>query len=347
VPERAGAPADAPAEVILSAYADKIDALKRRAGISPPTSSTSNPTRRTSTRCCKKFSSEHWHDEDEVRYIVAGRGVFHIHPKNGPVFAIEVVAGDLIRVPRGTHHWFDLCDDRRIRAIRLFQDVTAGRRTTPESGVDTGFQPCVRAVLHSLTRADENRFLDIEGTTTPVAFVYEVLYPFAWRRIAAYLGEHWNTADVLDIRARFALEYSQGRSVAGFDIKTLAGAAGYAAWLMERDRSRRAEIPAGLHLERGLSRGRTQGRSVSGRAVCRRAVASRGDHDRDLFVGQRAGATVVVREHAGRRPDADDRRCSSTRASVRRPTRTAMSASHRRSTSIQPTFCLFRTRRRS
>lgn len=78
--------------------------------------------------------------------------------------------------------------------------------------------------------------LDIEGTTTPVAFVYEVLYPFAWRRIAAYLGEHWNTADVLDIRARFALEYSKENPPPGFDIKTLAGAAGYAAWLMERDR---------------------------------------------------------------------------------------------------------------
>jgi len=33
-----------------------------------------------------------------------------------------VEAGDLIRVPRGTHHWFDLCGDKRIRAVRLFQD---------------------------------------------------------------------------------------------------------------------------------------------------------------------------------------------------------------------------------
>ena len=28
-----------------------------------------------------KFSSEHWHDEDEVRFIVEGRGLFHIHPR--------------------------------------------------------------------------------------------------------------------------------------------------------------------------------------------------------------------------------------------------------------------------
>jgi enolase-phosphatase E1 len=78
--------------------------------------------------------------------------------------------------------------------------------------------------------------LDIEGTTTPVAFVYEVLFPFAWRRIAAYMGEHWNERDVLDIRARLALEHMKEDPSPGFDIKTLAGAAGYAAWLMERDR---------------------------------------------------------------------------------------------------------------
>ena len=31
-----------------------------------------------------RFSSEHRHDEDEVRFIVEGRGVFHIHPQDGP-----------------------------------------------------------------------------------------------------------------------------------------------------------------------------------------------------------------------------------------------------------------------
>jgi hypothetical protein len=37
-----------------------------------------------------------------------------------------VEAGELIRVPRGTWHWFDLCAERRIRAIRLFQDTFGG-----------------------------------------------------------------------------------------------------------------------------------------------------------------------------------------------------------------------------
>ena len=50
-------------------------------------------------------------------------GLFHVHSDQG-VIAIQVEPGDLIRVPRGTKHWFNLCADRRIRAIRLFQDMS-------------------------------------------------------------------------------------------------------------------------------------------------------------------------------------------------------------------------------
>ena len=32
-----------------------------------------------------KFNREHWHDEDEVRFVIQGRGLFHIRPKDGPV----------------------------------------------------------------------------------------------------------------------------------------------------------------------------------------------------------------------------------------------------------------------
>ena len=88
-----------------------------------------------------KFSREHWHDEDEVRFIIHGRGLFHIRPQVGPLTAIEVEAGDLIRVPRGTWHWFDLCADRRIRAIRLFQDPAGWTPHYTDSGVDRNYQP--------------------------------------------------------------------------------------------------------------------------------------------------------------------------------------------------------------
>src|SRR6185369_15709948 len=105
---------DAPADVLLAAYKDKIDELKARGGYVTADVIDVFPHTPNLDVMLNKFNSEHWHDEDEVRFIVQGRGLFHIHPKEGPVFAIEVDAGDLIRVPKGTLHWFDLCGDRRI-----------------------------------------------------------------------------------------------------------------------------------------------------------------------------------------------------------------------------------------
>jgi 1,2-dihydroxy-3-keto-5-methylthiopentene dioxygenase len=100
-----------------------------------------------------KFSREHWHDEDEVRFILEGSGVFFVHPREGDVFAIEVGPGDLIRVPRSTWHWFDLCAERRIRAIRLFQDQAGWTPRYTESGVDAGFEPVCLGPSHLAARA--------------------------------------------------------------------------------------------------------------------------------------------------------------------------------------------------
>jgi 1,2-dihydroxy-3-keto-5-methylthiopentene dioxygenase len=134
-------PADAPADAILTAYSREIDALKARGGYVTADVIDVKPETPNLDVMLAKFNREHWHDEDEVRFIIEGRGLFHVHPQNAPVFAIEVEAGDLIRVPRGTHHWFDLCADKRIRAIRLFQDVSGWTPHYTDSGVDTGFQP--------------------------------------------------------------------------------------------------------------------------------------------------------------------------------------------------------------
>jgi 1,2-dihydroxy-3-keto-5-methylthiopentene dioxygenase len=134
------APGAAP-EALLAAYAREIEALKSKGGYVTADVIDVKPDTPNLDMMLAKFSREHWHDEDEVRFIIEGRGLFHIHPKTGPVFAIEVEAGDLIRVPRGTHHWFDLCVDRRIRAIRLFQDASGWTPRYTDSGVDKGFEP--------------------------------------------------------------------------------------------------------------------------------------------------------------------------------------------------------------
>lgn len=136
-----GVTADSTSDEILAAWAPKVDDLKRRGGYVTADVIDVKPDTPNLDAMLKRFSSEHWHDEDEVRLILEGRGLFHIHPPGKPVFALEVEAGDLIRVPRGTHHWFDLCGERRIRAIRLFQDQSGWTPHYTGSGEDAKFQP--------------------------------------------------------------------------------------------------------------------------------------------------------------------------------------------------------------
>lgn len=126
---------------ILDAYAAPIEKLKAEGGYVTADVINVKPDTPGLETMLNKFNREHFHDEDEVRFIVHGRGLFHIHPPEGPVFSIEVAKGDMIRVPRGTHHWFDLCSDRTIRAVRLFQDVSGWTPHYTESGVDTNYQP--------------------------------------------------------------------------------------------------------------------------------------------------------------------------------------------------------------
>lgn len=139
---------DASAEQILTAYSGDIDKLKARGGYVTADVIDVSPETPGLEEMLAKFNREHWHDEDEVRFIISGHGLFHIHSKAVPVIAIEVEAGDLIRVPRGTWHWFNLCADRRIRAIRLFQDLAGWTPHYTASGVDENFLPVCFGVSH-------------------------------------------------------------------------------------------------------------------------------------------------------------------------------------------------------
>jgi 1,2-dihydroxy-3-keto-5-methylthiopentene dioxygenase len=130
-----------PAEVILAAYAPELDDLKRRGGFVTADVVDVYPDTPNLEAMLAKFSKEHTHTEDEIRVILQGRGVFHINPGEKPVFAIEVWEGDLISVPLGTRHWFDLCNDRRIRAIRLFQDMSGWTPHYLTDGVHAAYEP--------------------------------------------------------------------------------------------------------------------------------------------------------------------------------------------------------------
>jgi 1,2-dihydroxy-3-keto-5-methylthiopentene dioxygenase len=128
-------------EEILRAYSPQIEALKKMGGYVTADVINVTPDVPNLQAMLDKFNKEHTHAEDEVRFIVKGRGVFHIHPSGSPVFSIEMTPGDLINVPAGTRHWFDLCADRTIRAIRLFEEVAGWSPAYVEGGVHGQYAP--------------------------------------------------------------------------------------------------------------------------------------------------------------------------------------------------------------
>jgi len=75
----------------------------------------------------QKFLDEHFHQEDEVRFFVAGSGLFSLHI-NGKVYEIRCEQGDLIGVPDGTRHWFDMGPAPSFRSRRV-SGLDKGRLT--------------------------------------------------------------------------------------------------------------------------------------------------------------------------------------------------------------------------
>jgi len=128
-------------EEILKVFEPEIESLKARGSFVTADVINVNPETPNLDAMLAKFDKEHTHSEDEVRFTVAGRGLFHIHPENGPVFAVEVESGDLINVPEGTKHWFNLCEEKAIRCIRLFEDMAGWTPEYIEDGVHPSYQP--------------------------------------------------------------------------------------------------------------------------------------------------------------------------------------------------------------
>ena len=133
--------ADATSEEILRAYDPEIKELNARGGYITADVIDVTPAVPNLQAMLDRFNREHTHAEDEVRFIVAGRGLFFIHPPAHAVFSIEVEEGDLINVPAGTQHWFDLCKDRTIRAIRLFREKSGWTPAYTGNPIAAGYEP--------------------------------------------------------------------------------------------------------------------------------------------------------------------------------------------------------------
>jgi enolase-phosphatase E1 len=85
--------------------------------------------------------------------------------------------------------------------------------------------------------------LDIEGTTTPIDFVYKVLFPYAARNVEPFLRSHFSEPEihtlVQDLRAQHEQDKATGQQpgpwLSGSDKDQLSSCAAYARWLIGRD----------------------------------------------------------------------------------------------------------------
>ncbi|HVQ37462.1 MAG TPA: acireductone synthase [Pyrinomonadaceae bacterium] len=90
--------------------------------------------------------------------------------------------------------------------------------------------------------------LDIEGTTTPIEFVYKVLFPYARRQVREFVHEHYHSEslqpDILALKAEHRSDREQGHQPpewSGDSVDDQVEASTqYVYWLMEQDRKSKA-----------------------------------------------------------------------------------------------------------
>lgn len=114
-------PPGADQDTILAAYASQVERLKTEGGyVVADVVRLARGTPNTAPMR-EKFLSEHTHSEDEVRFFVEGSGAFYLR-LDGKVHQVICERDDLLSVPAGTRHWFDMGPDPFFCAIRLFTD---------------------------------------------------------------------------------------------------------------------------------------------------------------------------------------------------------------------------------
>ncbi|MEN8176389.1 MAG: cupin [Pseudomonadota bacterium] len=121
-------PVDANADTddLLSAYSDSIERLNAAHSFETVDVVSIGSEDAAAAELRQKFLAEHTHADFEVRFFVAGRGLFCLH-LGDRVLALLCEAGDLVSIPADTTHWFDMGSRPEFTCIRFF--------STPEGWV--------------------------------------------------------------------------------------------------------------------------------------------------------------------------------------------------------------------
>ena len=108
-------------ETVINAYQHAIDKLVEEKGYQSWDVISLRADNPQKEALRSKFLSEHTHGEDEVRFFVEGAGLFCLHIGN-EVYQVLCEKSDLISVPAGTPHWFDMGSEPNFTAIRIFDN---------------------------------------------------------------------------------------------------------------------------------------------------------------------------------------------------------------------------------
>lgn len=120
-------PDDADQDAVLEAYREEVEKICAEENYVTVDvarlKDTGQPDfREKATAAREKFLDEHTHADDEVRFFVEGTGTFYLHIAD-TVYAVFCERGDLLSVPEGSTHWFDMgTEDPYFCAIRFFHD---------------------------------------------------------------------------------------------------------------------------------------------------------------------------------------------------------------------------------
>ena len=106
---------------ILAAYGTAITRLQQESGCRIVDTMRITPEHPEREVRRKQFLAEHRHDNDEVRFFVEGQGLFCFHIDQEVLLTL-CVRGDLISVPAGTRHWFDMGSKPAFCVLRFFRD---------------------------------------------------------------------------------------------------------------------------------------------------------------------------------------------------------------------------------
>ena len=135
-------------ETILAAYAHVLRPYMEAHGYQVADVINISPETPNLEAIRTKFLSEHTHTEDEVRFFVEGKGYFWFNlDGDEPIFAVLCEAGDLLSVPAGARHWFDMGACPNVKVIRIFIDQAGWVPHYTESGIDKAYNKAFNTAL--------------------------------------------------------------------------------------------------------------------------------------------------------------------------------------------------------